>query len=976
MLLGAAEMPGQSDGCFAIEDKAARLWRRVGQSSPGDLQFAIGRREEAAAPTRQTSVRRSALADLCRRIVLETYAPAAVLLNSQFDCLYFLGPTEKYLKITQGHPDRGILGMLPKVLRARFRAAAATCTPANPRVTVAGGRIDGTSEFDIALHAVNAGTERLLLACFVHTPRPAQPAKGPPAGTEGTNAADLEADLEATRSDLQDALRDLEMEVEAHSADAAEALSVNEEFQSTNEELLASKEELQSLNEELTALNSQLQETLERYRTTANDLQNVLYSTDVATLFLDNDLNIRFFTPAARAIFHVIPTDVGRPLADLASVSGDEDLDADARGVLRTFDPKEREVEGAEGRWFERRILPYRAEGGRVEGVVITYLDITESKRSHAALKAATEEADRATRSKSPFLATASHDLRQPLQSMALLHKLLARNGRSTEGARLVALLDQTLNSMTGMLDSMLDVNRIESGIVTAKVVPVPIAPILQRLADEFRPQCDLKGLKLRMVPSAAWVFTDPQLLEQILRNLLSNALKYTPEGGILLGCRRRGTDLSVAVCDSGIGVMDSETKEIFEAYRQGEKAAAASGAGLGLGLSIVQRLADLLEHPISVFSTLGKGSSFMVTLPMVEAETEASQASQYITGPLGTAPQTGTILLVEDEAPLRDLLADVLTKEGHTVIALANAKEALAWASEAVARPDLLLTDFELRSGISGLKLALDLPNVLGDAVPTIILTGDITVATMRDISRSACHQVAKPVMPEILLAQISTLMLAARGDTARSVPRAKASDTTVHVIDDDPMIRETLRRLFEAERWTVVTYASAEGFLAAPRPGGAACLLVDALLPGMDGVALVTKLRSEGLDLPTVMLTGHGDAAMAVAALRAGASDLIEKPAAAADLLASVRHAIHAGSDGHTRATSRKAALNRFAALTAREHAVLARVLEGKPNKIIAADLGINQRTVENHRAAVMRKTGAASLPALVRLSLAADM
>jgi len=113
-----------------------------------------------------------------------------------------------------------------------------------------------------------------------------------------------------------------------------------------------------------------------------------------------------------------------------------------------------------------------------------------------------------------------------------------------------------------------------------------------------------------------------------------------------------------------------------------------------------------------------------------------------------------------------------------------------------------------------------------------------------------------------------------------------------------------------------------------------------------------------------------------MAVAALRAGASDLIEKPAAAADLLASVRHAIHAGSDGHTRATSRKAALNRFAALTAREHAVLARVLEGKPNKIIAADLGINQRTVENHRAAVMRKTGAASLPALVRLSLAADM
>ncbi|MDP2738667.1 MAG: chemotaxis protein CheB, partial [Pseudorhodobacter sp.] len=351
LLLGAAEMPGQSEGCFAVEDKAARLWHRVGQSHPRDLQFALGRRDEASAPD-LTPVRRSALADLCRRILLENYAPAAVLLNSQLECLYLLGPTEKYLKVTQGHAEPGIVGMLPNAVRTRFRAAVASCTPSNPLVTFSGRRVQGSTGFDIALHSVSAGAEPLLLACFIDTPRPPQENAGTaPATGQDKRTGDLEADLETTRGDLSDALRDLEQEVEAHGADAAEALSVNEEFQSTNEELLASKEELQSLNEELTALNSQLQETLERHRTTANDLQNVLYSTDVATLFLDLDLNIRFFTPAARAIFRVLPTDIGRPLADLAAVSTDDTLAADTRAVLVSSDPIERETVGTGETW-------------------------------------------------------------------------------------------------------------------------------------------------------------------------------------------------------------------------------------------------------------------------------------------------------------------------------------------------------------------------------------------------------------------------------------------------------------------------------------------------------------------------------------------------------------------------------------------------------------------------------------------------
>ena len=206
-----------------------------------------------------------------------------------------------------------------------------------------------------------------------------------------------------------------------------EALSVNEEYQSTNEELLASKEELQSLNEELTALNSQLQETLERQRTTADDLQNVLYSTKVATIFLDTRFNIRFFTPATRALFNVIPSDVGRPLTDLKSLAADDALLDDAQTVFRSQTPLEREIQGQSDHWFVRRIMPYRASDDKTEGVVITYEDVTERRRTAEALSAAKRQAELASLAKSRFLAAASHDLRQPLQTLALLQGLLAK---------------------------------------------------------------------------------------------------------------------------------------------------------------------------------------------------------------------------------------------------------------------------------------------------------------------------------------------------------------------------------------------------------------------------------------------------------------------------------------------------------------------------------------------------------------------
>ncbi len=306
----------------------------------------------------------------------------------------------------------------------------------------------------------------------------------------------------------------------------------------------------------------------------------------------------------------------------------------------------------------------------------------------------------------------------------------------------------------------------------------------------------------------------------------------------------------------------------------------------------------------------------------------------------------------------------------------MANAPDALAWAARAAEPLDLLLTDFDLHGGASGLSLARDLPRVLGHGVPTIILTGDITAETMREIAGTPFVQLVKPVLPDALLVRIATLLRDARAAQAQHSTGSAPEQATVHVVDEDPMVREATRRLFEAEGWAVVTYPSAEAFLAAPRPGARACLVIDDRLPGMSGVALLEALRAERSSLPAVMLTGSGDTALAVSAMKAGVADLIEKPASAADLLASIGRALEQATDDRARHGARRMALKSFADLTPREREVMARVLEGAPNKIIAADLGINQRTVENHRAAVMRKTGATSLPDLVRLAMAAGL
>ena len=973
LLLGNAETVGAAAGRFEVAYKAEKLYRHVGRSRPGDIGFLAGDGKPRGKAERIPAQSRDAvLAELGRRLVLEAHAPAAVLVDRRNEALFSMGPTDRYLRVASGAATHDLLAMARPGLRAKLGAAIHRAAAEGVAVTVPGGRVqrDGhTVPFDVEVQPVTSGGESLLLVCFLDR---AQRGPKDAAGSRPLRrTADLEQELDATRTELQVALRDLEVLGEEQKAVNEEALSVNEEYQSTNEELLTSKEELQSLNEELTALNSQLQETLERQRTTSDDLQNVLYSTDVATLFLDRALNIRFFTPATRSLFNVIASDIGRPLADLQSLAADGALAADAEAVLRDGAPLEREIETAAGAWFTRRILPYRTHGG-VEGVVITFTGITERKQAARALELAKADAEAANAAKSRFLAAASHDLRHPLQTLALLHGLLAKVATGDKAQRLLTRLDDAVAAMAGMLNTLLDINQIEAGVVRPVLADFPVGDLLARLGHEFALHATAKGLSLRVAPCTLHIHSDARLLEQMLRNLLTNALKYTINGKILLGCRRAGTMVRIEVWDSGIGMPEDALEVIFEEYHQLDNAARERSRGLGLGLSIVHRLGLLLGHRVAVRSRHGKGSVFTIDVPRTA---QAAPAPPGVLAPEEAVPlppgRTGTVLVVEDDPELRDLLVMFLQGQGHQATGAADGASALERLAEGLA-PGLVLADYNL-PGATGLDVAAQLRGVLGVRLPVVILTGDASADTARLVAAQGCRLLGKPVKVEDL-AQVIRDALPEAGAEPAPGPAASGSPT-IYVIDDDDGVREAICAVLEEDGRIAEAYPTCEAFLAAYRRGRNGCLLLDATLPGMDGHALLRQLRRSGDKLPVIMVTGSSDVPMAVAAMKAGASDFIEKPIRYDDLLAAVRRALERAQDAGKQLAWRDDAVSHMAGLTPRQHQVMALVLAGQASKNIAADLGISQRTVENHRASIMKRTGAQSLPALARLAVAAE-
>ena len=375
-----------------------------------------------------------------------------------------------------------------------------------------------------------------------------------------------------------------------------------------------------------------------------------------------------------------------------------------------------------------------------------------------AMLSAATQRAEAANASKSRFLAAVSHDLRQPLQSLMLLTSVLKRRHADAAGTAIIKPMEASIFALKELLDSLLDLSKLDAGAVTPKLQPVFLAYLLERLEQEFRTQIEIKGLRFRVRPwrrpVGAAVLTDPALLMAILRNLLSNATNHTRSGGILVGCRLRGNTVLIQVWDTGTGIPALELDNIFEEYYQLNNPGRDRALGLGLGLAIVERLSRLLGHPVQVRSRYGEGSVFEVAVELTSAQ------------PLPVAPQAiaashaAAILVLDDDPIVLASTGLFLRQLGYEPLLADTVQKAVAILQGRAQLPQAILADYRLNQAQTGIDAVATIRAEMRSAIPAILLTGDMRPEVLNRAQAAGCELLHKPVDPKKLDALLGQLI------------------------------------------------------------------------------------------------------------------------------------------------------------------------------------------------------------------------
>ncbi len=384
--------------------------------------------------------------------------------------------------------------------------------------------------------------------------------------------------------------------------------------------------------------------------------------------------------------------------------------------------------------------------------------DVTDRKRVQQELILAREAADRANQAKSRFLATASHDLRQPLQSLALLNGTLRRLVNHPDALEALGYQDQAIEAMSRLLNALLDVSKLESGAIKPERTDFPVARLFDELEHEFMSVAANKGLRLQVARCGECIYSDPSLVEQILRNLVSNAIKYTHAGSVRLTALRKADCIRIEILDTGIGIPANQLQYIYDEFYQVGVPTNSSRDGYGLGLSIVRRLVSLLGLKLEVSSEVGNGSTFALDLPLGAA---AATAPGGRTAPALTARQAAApeVLLVEDDPAVRDATRLLLKVEGYRVLTAATLAEALALAAEHP-QLELLITDYHLSNGETGTEVIATLRQRLGRHLAAVLMTGD-TSSAVRELQRDASVRLAsKPIHAEELLTLLKQLL------------------------------------------------------------------------------------------------------------------------------------------------------------------------------------------------------------------------
>lgn len=378
------------------------------------------------------------------------------------------------------------------------------------------------------------------------------------------------------------------------------------------------------------------------------------------------------------------------------------------------------------------------------------------------AADAARREAEIANRAKTQFFTAASHDLRQPLHAMGLFAEALRQRVHEPEVAQLVNSINESVDALEGLFSELLDITRIDSGGIEVHDQHFEVGDILRKLRLHFEPAAFEKGLALRLRGGQRVVFADPLLVERILRNLVSNAIRYTDDGSVLVSCRQRAGRIMLQVWDSGPGIRDAEQQKIFDEFYQVPHTGAVSPEqrkGLGLGLAIVKRLAALMKAPLTMRSSVGHGTVFTLELPVGKTPRAPAQVLPG-KGPVGITLAGRLIVVVEDEPAVRAGLEVLLKGWGAEIASFDSVAESARWAQTcdlALVKPDLLIVDYRLEEGRTGVDAIRALRERFGAAVPAILVTGSTMTGHDEEAQAHDFHLLIKPVVPNKLRAMIA---------------------------------------------------------------------------------------------------------------------------------------------------------------------------------------------------------------------------
>lgn len=358
--------------------------------------------------------------------------------------------------------------------------------------------------------------------------------------------------------------------------------------------------------------------------------------------------------------------------------------------------------------------------------------------------------AEAASRAKTRFLASASHDLRQPVHSLSLLREAMHQERDAARRKELLGLMGNSVDALDQLLGSLLDISKLDAGVVENRSEPTPLKPLLDSLLNEVRPLAWDKGLKLRLRKCNYNVISDPSLLGNILRNLVTNAIRYTERGGVLVACRRKGENLLIQVWDTGIGIAEKEQDNIFQEFIQLENQERDRNKGLGLGLAICRRMTYLLGHELSVRSKPGRGSVFTITLPVFDGNLTATEKPNTTYSHWDLYGKR--VLVLDDDDTVRDGMLALLDRWGCVTISAADGEEAIEKAREADYHFDVIVSDYRLPGNITGVQVVREILAEAGWPIPVVLVTGDTSPERIKEVKESGYLLLHKPVKPAFL--------------------------------------------------------------------------------------------------------------------------------------------------------------------------------------------------------------------------------